>query len=657
MFWNGIVTVSRVNIFYNRWRIEMRNLSQIKRDKMLHFLEKIKKEYKSDEALITISEIENALTEKKYGLIWEEHEEAVDIKMKTHFPVFVELQDKQIKRGFQDGNYNFLIEGDNLQSLKLLEKTHKGRIDIIYIDPPYNTGKKDFIYNDKMVEIDDGFRHSKWLSFMHSRLQIAKKLLSNKGFIFISIDDNELCQLRMLCDEIFGSENFISIISVENNPKGRKNSNFISISNEYCLIYGKSKDNSAFVENIPKNILDVVQDEDGNYIHNSGKRVLVGENNFNDFVTDYSSDKHYSVYYNAEQKVIVTKKESEINENDQKLLKSGYVRYYSYRDEKFVLNTYTEKKFTELFNNNAVEFKKGKIYEKNFNTMIRMKSMLVNRDYQGIVNNQSVNVKIDVKTTSAGTALKELFNVSDVPFSNPKNTGLIKLLISLVDNRESTVLDFFAGSGTTGQAVMELNKEDGGSRKFILCTNNEIDEKELKKYAVENAYINKLKDYAEFVGTEEFNIMLKQPILHAKGICQLVTYPRLKIYITGIREDGTQYSEGNEINLKYYKTAFVPKSSDDEYYSVSEELQKHIKEMVQLEKGVSIEDDNYILLLSDDEADELEKNPSRLDKCKGIYISSGVFLTDTQEKMLKDIPIETIPDYFFESELREVGEL
>ena len=167
----------------------MPNLSQIKRQRMMEFLEQIKKEHKDDDAmLIAIGEIESELNAKKYGLVWEEHEEAVDAKMRTHIPVFTEDASKEITRD-SGGVYNFLLEGDNLHSLYLLDKTHHEAIDLIYIDPPYNRGSNDFRYNDAIVDSQDTFRHSKWLSFMAERLRIAWKLLKPTGVIFISIDD------------------------------------------------------------------------------------------------------------------------------------------------------------------------------------------------------------------------------------------------------------------------------------------------------------------------------------------------------------------------------------------------------------------------------------------------------------------------------------
>ena len=156
----------------------MSNLSKIRRDKMIEFLETLKEQHSDDESLIAISQIEKELVSKRYGLVWEEHEEAVDVMMRDNIPVFTEVKEREICM-VPGEDYNFLLEGDNLHSLHLLEKTHRGKVDVIYIDPPYNTGGKDFVYNDTCIDRTDGYRHSKWLSFMYERLVIAKKLMSD----------------------------------------------------------------------------------------------------------------------------------------------------------------------------------------------------------------------------------------------------------------------------------------------------------------------------------------------------------------------------------------------------------------------------------------------------------------------------------------------
>lgn len=185
------------------------NLSQKKRTRMIELLHTLKSEHiDNDEVLKALNEIETELVLKKYGLFWEDHEENVDIEMKHNIPVFKEIAEREICKAPGE-KYNFLLEGDNLHSLKLLEKTHSNGIDVIYIDPPYNTGSKDFIYNDEYLDAEDKFRHSKWLSFMEKRLRIAYRLLSDDGLMFVSIDDNEQANIKMLLDEIFSERNFI----------------------------------------------------------------------------------------------------------------------------------------------------------------------------------------------------------------------------------------------------------------------------------------------------------------------------------------------------------------------------------------------------------------------------------------------------------------
>ena len=191
----------------------MANLSKIKRQRMLDFLESIRKEHTDDASIRALTEIENHIRDKKYGLVWEEHSERVDEMLAENIPIFTEDIEKKITASTDD-TYNFILEGDNLQSLYLLEKTHRGAIDLIYIDPPYNTGSNDFIYDDNYVDELDVYRHSKWLSFMKERLSIARNLLSLRGVIFIQISDIELANLKCLCDEIFEEHNFINILSV-----------------------------------------------------------------------------------------------------------------------------------------------------------------------------------------------------------------------------------------------------------------------------------------------------------------------------------------------------------------------------------------------------------------------------------------------------------
>ena len=299
-----------------------------------------------------------------------------------------------------DNTQNLYIEGDNLEVLKLLQKSYLGKVKMIYIDPPYNTGN-DFGYHDdssrsqeeedlaagNIDELGNRYRkntdsngrfHSDWCSSFYTRLAVSRSLLRKDGVIFISIDEHELQNVLKIGEEVFGSCNYIGTLSVENNPKGRKNSSYISVSSEYCVIFAKEKDSAYFIENVPKKSSDMTLDENGRYVHNSGKRVLVGENSFNEVVTDPASDKNYSVYFKKDTYELSIVKEL-FGEVNTALLNKGFKKYYSYYDGKLVENTYTSSKFEQLFLEKALEFSNDKVYEKNFSDTIRIKSMLINR--------------------------------------------------------------------------------------------------------------------------------------------------------------------------------------------------------------------------------------------------------------------------------------
>lgn len=467
------------------------------------------------------------IKETTYGLVWHRDlpEEKIDILINPDartpsemfpnemagkpFPVLKEVKTKAIEID-KNKPTNILIEGDNYHSLAVLNFTHEEAIDLIYIDPPYNTGHDDFIYTDKIkseyVKSDDPFRHSKWIAFMEKRLKLAKNLLKPDGSIFISIDDNEQAPLKLLCDEIFGPENFVGMFSVENNPKGRKNGKFLSVTNEYCLIYVKNFELATFKKIIPKHADDMAEDEHGDFVRKSGKRVLMGENTLNKLVSNFKAPKHYSAYIKDFD--LILKQEQTLDDIDKELMKNGYKRYITFRDGQFVENTYTKEKFKELFENKSLDIREDKIYEKHFSDLMQIKSMLTNNEYEAIIDNEKILYKIDLKTTSAKQQLAELLGKEYLIF--PKNISFIKHLISLHPNTSAIVLDFFAGSGTTGHAVLEINKEDEGNRKFILCTNNE------------------------------------------NNICTEVCYPRITKVIKGYKNINKEKVDGLGGNLKYF---------------------------------------------------------------------------------------------------------
>ena len=570
---------------------------QSEKEEVLDYIRILMEQARRDSKLEDIPKLEKLIElvdSKRYGLVWEEHAEWVDEEMKTKIPVFIEDETKKIVENIDSENYNFLLEGDNLHSLHLLEKTHAGRIDVIYIDPPYNTGKKDFVYNDKIIDKKDVYSHSKWLSFMNKRLEIAKNLLSETGVIFISIDDNEQAQLKLLCNEVFGENNFLTQFIVENNPKGRKNSNFASVTSEYCISYAKNSEKAYFVENIPKASSDMRLDEEGRYVHSSGRRVIVGQNDFNNIVSDFESDKHYSLYFKKKDYDYHFIKEDSIDLIDNNLLREGFKRYISYRENSFVENTYTQKKMEELLKKRALDFTEDKIYEKNFRSTIRIKNLLINRKYEAIIDNKKEMYEIDLKTTSAKRQLASLFDGKS-PFDYPKNVGLIKLLLTLNDRHDITILDFFAGSGTTGHAVAQLNNEDGGKRKYILCTNNE------------------------------------------NNICEEVTYKRL----LNIQKDLPH-------NLKYFKTKFINKDDEKLEYV----LLNNVKTLIELEHAIDLEESDKAVAFTLSEIRGLE-----LSGIKTVYVRQHSHALMEKEDKLRyeNIELIDVPEYYFASEMREAG--
>ena len=224
----------------------------------------------------------------------------------------------------------------------------------------------------------------------------------------------------------------------------------------------------------------MVEDENGDFVRRSGKRVLMGENTLNKKVKNFSSEKHFSAYIREDD--IVFKQESSIDDKDETLLSSGFRRYITYDGSEFVENTYTKSKFKELFDNKALDIRDDKIYEKHFSDNMQIKSVLVNNEYDAISNNKKIQYIIDLKSTSAKQALSNLMG-GDY-FSFPKNVSFIEHLLSLHYDKNAYILDFFSGSGTTGHAVMGLNAEDGGKRQYICV---QLDEKTDEKSEAKKA--------------------------------------------------------------------------------------------------------------------------------------------------------------------------
>ena len=531
------------------------NISKKKRDDLLDKIKQIRafiaaapQDENTGNLLSYLSELEKDVNGKKYGLVFEEHREEIDEVLDTHTPVLTEDADLFIDHG---GQMNFLLEGDNLAALKLLEKTHRGNIDLILIDPPYNTRNGDFGYDDSRVDLTDTFRHSKWVSFMSERLLVARRLLKNDGVIFIAIDDNEQAALKLLCDQLFGEENFLASIIWQHSIQPKGYSGTFSVHHNYILCYQKT----------------------AQFVLNSLPRT----------------DEDNKAYANPD--------------NDPRgKWRSGDVRNALYRPN-LIYDIISPSGNVIKPCANGWRWSKETVEEK-----IKSGEIIFSKDETRIIRKiyldtlegrtpETIWFGKDVGTTrSAMSEIKEIFGSS--AFGTPKPTSLIERTLRLISRTDATVLDFFAGSGTTGHAVMKLNAEDGGTRRFILCTNNE------------------------------------------NGICRDVTYERIRRVI-----DKEDYAA----SLKYYKVDYVP-ISDRMYYEYADELLRHIRELVELENGINFTGNEEIaIVLTEDELAAFIADKDRFAKCRRLYMGHDLLPDEAQETALfkNKIEISIIPDYYY----------
>ena len=483
-------------------------------------------------------------TKKKYGLVWEDKPEDVEEQLRTQLPVLREVVEKRIlatpqvkslnqdDKGLKDkqdksltlkfdvvpdsskseslesfnlSNHSsddvaspnhILIEGDNLHALTALTFTHEGKIDLMYFDPPYNTGNKDFKYNDTYVDKEDSYRHSKWLSFMHKRLEIAKRLLSDKGVIFISIDINELAQLKLLCDDIFLNERFVNLVANINNPKGRSDEKNIATAHEYLLCY--SMGNIDFGgwkagDNILKRYNKV--DKNG-LIYREIDLRKTGDN-------DRREDRPNLFYY-----FLFNPSTRDFYPTTEENIPVGYIQIKPTKADltegnwRWALET-SKANIDMLFPKLMGVRKKYTVFEKD---------LLVEEDK---IKATTVWNQKEVNSERGSEQFIDL-GFDKKQFPKPKPLGLLKLIFELMPTKNPLILDIFAGSGTTLHATMQLNAEDGGNRQCILVTNNE------------------------------------------NNICEEVTYERNKRVIQGYTNTkGVPVAGLANNNLRYYRSEYV----------------------------------------------------------------------------------------------------
>lgn len=463
------------------------------------------------------------LKQKKYGLVWENKPENVEERLRAELPVLKEVKEKALLDGGEDAPNHILIEGDNLEVLTALAYTHENKIDVIYIDPPYNTGNRDFVYNDSFVDSEDGYRHSKWLSFMDKRLRIAKRLLSDRGVIFISIDDNEQANLKLLCDEVFEERNQIATLPTIMNLKGNQDEFGFAGTHEYTIVYAKSKMNSVLNEyNVDESELESWEEDAIGYYKKGATLKRTGE--------DAPRDKRPYGYY----PILVRKEDNEVCS----IQEDEYIRIYNKETKEFnddfvsqLLIEYQKKGFYTLLP--IIGDIKGS-WRWGYKTLKNdSDEVIVTKGRDGLSLYKKQRPELGSLPTkkpktifykaqySSGNGTQQLFDVlKNKLFSNPKPIDLIKDFIIIGSSKSSLILDFFAGSGTTLHATMQLNAEDGGHRKCILVTNNE------------------------------------------NNICEEVTYERNKRVINGyITPKGEEVEGLKANNLRYYQIDHVERES------------------------------------------------------------------------------------------------
>lgn len=754
----------------------MANLSKIKRDEMIAFLEQLKQEHTDDASIRAFNEIKNHLLEKKYGLVWEEHSEEVDEMLKENIPVLTADPERRLCKD-ENLPWNFIIEGDNLQALYLLEKTHRGKIDCIYIDPPYNTGATDWKYNNRYVDTNDTYRHSKWLSMMNCRLEIAKKLLNSRtGVLILTIDENEVHNIRALLEAMF-PQAIIQMITCVINPKGIFQGKFTRVE-EYVIFCFMPE--ATICPGTDPLLGEKTKSKKPRWkgLLRSGSKAARA----------HTESEFYPILIDSENKRIVKALSpigKDVSANYGEKIEGYDVAWPIRSDMSEGLWGVTAPTLNELISQGFVSLGK---YDSKRDTWgisyltsgLRKKietGELVVVGYDEVKNVVDVEYAVEkdtqIKTVwyrtthdagAYGTDLITKILGKSGAFSFPKSLYSEKDAISTIvkKNPNAVVLDFFAGSGTTLNAVNLINAEDGGQRTCILVTNNECFKEE------EDAL--KAKGYKK--GDAEWE---------SHGIAKSVTWPRSKYSIMGKRDDGTviegEYltsktivtykkrnvtqigfvndlsvlskpqikqlatfitdgilpqklidlgtkyivsddekhtasilfdiayaqewidelaeqdhitdlfivttnskafktikervsnqlddiviselfkipmSDGFNANLKYFKCDWTPRKPED--YLLSNALCLHIREMIELQNAIEIDDVKNVLILNKSDFRNTILNPTVYDQIRNVWVNQNIVLNAEELKLLEAKGYKYIPKEFFGQELREAAE-
>ena len=639
------------------------NISQQKREEILNHINELRNKLinpdleKSlqNELLSHLGEIEKYTYSKKFGLIFEEHAENQDLLLNSQVPYLKEIEDLSINN---QGKLNFLLEGDNLVSLSLLNKTHKNKVDMIYIDPPYNTGNKDFKYDDTFVATDDGFRHSKWLSFMDKRLRLAKHLLTQDGFIAMSIDEIEFHALKMLCDDIFDPKNYIGeFIWKARSGKGG-NDSYIAMQHEYILCYARNINHLNFRGDIK------VSEKDGTeQLRQWGQNV-------------YRKDRKtmfFPIFYKEKEFLLPSLEEVKKLYND-----DGTDPLFNDDQLALLIKSHEERGYEAILpyiDNEYGRWRKGYYGVKELIDLdlLTIEGEVGSRVIKKIIPaGKETSTAVDSLLLSKGTAstgtqeIKGMFDGKKV-FDTTKPLELIKYLIkqATFNKEEATILDFFAGSGTTAQAVLELNRDEEREYNFILCTNNEggicreVTYERVRK--VLQGYKYKGKKVRELFKLKLNFTSFKNASRHFETIEKIKREEKenYKKFTTTFKDehiklfgeyDKEEDIEGIPGSLKYFQINDIS-IEDRMYYEFIDELIPHINGMIELEQGMDLTQENTVsIILTDEMLTEFVNNIKTHPQVTKLYIGYDVLPSGEEEAVLLSSGIEiiTIPDYYYD---------
>lgn len=503
----------------------------------------------------------NRIKTSKYGVTWLDVPEAFEEETENQLPILKEVKEKAIKN--KDNNpTHLLIEGDNYHSLTCLNYTHKNKIDLIYIDPPYNTGKDGFTYKDKriinkfpdgtLVPKDSPLRHSYWLSFMYKRLDLAKELLKDTGKIVISIDDNEMANLVLLCSKVFGSNNQVAILPTIMNLKGNQDEFGFAGTHEYTVVFAKNISKCSFNQfELDDSELEKWSEDEIGFFKKGAPMRATGEED----KRENRAEMFYPILIKEDEAFAITKDEhfalydKPSKTFDDKHLSNVISKYENLGYE--IVLPYSGKEYGRwrwgFSEKNRKRLKNDVIVTRTKNGISLYKKQRPDLNDLPTKKPKTLFYKPEYSSGNGTSQLKNILGYK--AFKNPKPVDLIIDLIQLSTNKKSIVLDFFAGSATTLQACLELNNQ-GYNIQNIICTNDE------------------------------------------GNICTEVTYPRSKKVMKGYVDLKGNAISGLGNSLKYYKTDFV---GSNNILSATDEDKSNLAQKA-----------GYLLSIAENTLDEIE---------------------------------------------------